>query len=159
WSAAYAVFALLCAGAAWVTSRACLASPCLAQSCFAPGAEAPGVAKGMGAMGAMGATGASEGTHPRAGLPAQGAWLGLSALGVVILLGATAHISQNVASVPFLWLVPLTLYLLSFVLAFEGRGGRGWYIPGFGIPAALAAATLMALGLSTSSGVLDVSLS
>jgi len=44
------------------------------------------------------------------------------------------------------------------VLAFEGRGGRGWYRPGWGIPAALASAMLMALGLSVSSGVLDVSL-
>ena len=76
----------------------------------------------------------------------------------MILLGATAHISQNVASVPFLWLAPLILYLLSFVLAFEGRGGRGWYSPGWGIPAALAGAMLMALGLSASNGVLDVSL-
>jgi hypothetical protein len=93
------------------------------------------------------------------GLRASLTWLALSALGVVILLGATAHISQNVASVPFLWLAPLTLYLASFVLAFEGRGGRGWYAPGWGIPAALASAALMAAGLSASSGVLDVSLS
>ena len=40
---------------------------------------------------------------------------------------------------------------------FEGRGGRGWYRPGWGIPAALASAMLMALGLLASEGVLDVS--
>jgi len=98
----------------------------------------------------------SRGERVVAGVSAQLAWLALSALGVVILLGATAHISQNVASVPFLWLAPLILYLLSFVLVFEGRAGRGWYSPGWGIPVALAGATLMALGLSAASGVLDV---
>jgi hypothetical protein len=54
--------------------------------------------------------------------------------------------------------LPLTLYLLSFVLAFEGRGGRGWYDPRWGIYVALALAVAMAAGLSASRGVLDISL-
>jgi len=37
-------------------------------------------------------------------------WLALSALGSVLLLAATSHITQNIASVPFLWVLPLTLY-------------------------------------------------
>ena len=37
------------------------------------------------------------------------------------LLAVTNHLTQNVASVPLLWLVPLTLYLLTFIIAFEGR--------------------------------------
>jgi len=85
-------------------------------------------------------------------------WLGLSALGVVILLAATAHIGQNVASAPFLWIVPLVLYLLSFVIAFEGNAGRGLYGPRWGIPSALISAVLMSIGLTASSGVLDVHL-
>ena len=139
WSAAYAVFALACSSAAWLAWRTTLAPT--------PLPEAGGLSSPL--------------AHDpvTVGIRAPLAWLGLSALGVVILLGATAHISQNVASVPFLWLVPLILYLLSFVLAFEGRAGRGWYSPVWGIPAALAGATLMALGLSASRGVLDVSLS
>jgi hypothetical protein len=77
---------------------------------------------------------------------------------VVLLLATTNQLQQNVASAPFLWVLPLALYLLSFVVVFEGRGGRGWYSPRWGMPLALAAAALMAAGLSISNGVLDVSL-
>lgn len=49
-------------------------------------------------------------------------WLSLSAAGSVMLLAVTNHLTQNVAAVPMLWLAPLTLYLLTFILAFEGRG-------------------------------------
>jgi SAM-dependent methyltransferase len=48
-------------------------------------------------------------------------WLALSATGSVLLLAVTNHVTQNVASIPLLWLVPLTLYLLTFIVAFEGR--------------------------------------
>jgi SAM-dependent methyltransferase/MFS family permease len=53
-------------------------------------------------------------------------WLVLAATGSVLLLAVTNHLTQNVASVPLLWLAPLTLYLASFILTFEG--GR-WYRP------------------------------
>ena len=49
-------------------------------------------------------------------------WLALSATGSVMLLAVTNHVTQNVASIPLLWLAPLTLYLLTFILAFEGAG-------------------------------------
>ena len=52
-------------------------------------------------------------------------WLVLSATGSVLLLAVTNHLTQNVASVPLLWLVPLTIYLATFVIAFEGK----WYRP------------------------------
>ena len=48
-------------------------------------------------------------------------WLALSATGSVILLAVTNHVTQNVAAIPLLWLAPLTLYLLTFIIAFEGR--------------------------------------
>jgi SAM-dependent methyltransferase len=63
-------------------------------------------------------------------------WLGLSATGSVLLLAVTNHLTQNVASVPLLWLVPLTIYLLTFILAFEGGG---WYRPGLVWPLLVAA--------------------
>ena len=53
-------------------------------------------------------------------------WLALSASGSVLLLAVTNHLTQNIASVPLLWLAPLTLYLLSFIVTFEGKG---WYRP------------------------------
>jgi spermidine synthase len=48
-------------------------------------------------------------------------WLALSATGSVLLLAVTNHVTQNVAAIPLLWLAPLTLYLLTFIIAFEGR--------------------------------------
>ena len=47
-------------------------------------------------------------------------WLALSATGSVMLLAVTNHVTQNVAAIPLLWLAPLTLYLLTFIIAFEG---------------------------------------
>ena len=46
--------------------------------------------------------------------------LRLSATGSVLLLAVTNHLTQNVAAMPLLWLAPLTLYLLTFIVAFEG---------------------------------------
>ena len=51
-------------------------------------------------------------------------WLALPACGSVMLLAATNQICQDVAVVPFLWILPLTLYLLSFIIAF---GDARWY--------------------------------
>ena len=47
-------------------------------------------------------------------------WLSLSAAGSAMLLAVTNHLTQNVAAIPLLWLAPLTLYLVTFILAFEG---------------------------------------
>ena len=51
-------------------------------------------------------------------------WLLLPAMTSVMLLAITNHLSQNVAAIPFLWVLPLTIYLLTFILCFEGEG---WY--------------------------------
>jgi hypothetical protein len=51
-------------------------------------------------------------------------WVAFSAAGSMLLLAVSNHITQNVASVPLLWLAPLTLYLLTFILTFDGTG---WY--------------------------------
>jgi spermidine synthase len=54
----------------------------------------------------------------------QSLWLTLAALGSLLLLSITTHITQNVASIPFLWVVPLAIYLVTFILCFDGNG---WY--------------------------------
>ncbi|HEV2297994.1 MAG TPA: fused MFS/spermidine synthase [Candidatus Acidoferrales bacterium] len=51
-------------------------------------------------------------------------WAALAACGSALLLAVTNHVSQNIAAVPLLWVIPLCLYLLSFILCFEGRA---WY--------------------------------
>ena len=51
-------------------------------------------------------------------------WLGLSAAPSVLLLATTQQISQEISVVPFLWIVPLGIYLLSFILCFDSER---WY--------------------------------
>ena len=53
-------------------------------------------------------------------------WLALSATASVLLLSVTNHLTENIASAPLLWLAPLTVYLLSFIVTFSGRS---WYRP------------------------------
>jgi hypothetical protein len=62
---------------------------------------------------------ASENTPPAFGVRLL--WLSLSACGSMMLLAATDHLSQNVAPVPLLWVLPLALYLFSFALVFAKR--------------------------------------
>lgn len=45
-------------------------------------------------------------------------WLLLSASGVMLLMGVTNRLCQDVASVPFLWILPLAIYLLTLIVAF-----------------------------------------
>jgi len=60
----------------------------------------------------------------RPSLRLQLMWVSFAACGSTMLLAVTNHLTQNVASIPFLWILPLALYLLSFIFCFEGRG---WY--------------------------------
>ena len=101
WSGVYALFTVLCAGSAVYFVRH-------AQS-VAPEAHAHPDQAG-------------HDRDPR--LRDYLLWLGLSAMGSWLLLAITNHITQNVAAIPFLWLLPLTLYLLTFVFCFENDR---WY--------------------------------
>jgi hypothetical protein len=49
------------------------------------------------------------------------AWIGLAFVPSALLVAVTAHISTDVASAPFLWVVPLALYLLTFVITFREK--------------------------------------
>lgn len=51
-------------------------------------------------------------------------WLGLSAAASTLLLAITSRLTQDVAPIPLLWILPLALYLASFVLTFESQR---WY--------------------------------
>jgi spermidine synthase len=48
-------------------------------------------------------------------------WIALAAVPSALLIAITAHISTDVAAAPFLWVVPLALYLATFVIAFQSR--------------------------------------
>ena len=71
-------------------------------------------------------------------------WLVLPALASWLLLAVTNHITQNVAAVPFLWILPLSLYLFTFVLCFESDR---WYRRGIFLPLAAGVLVLCAFGL------------
>lgn len=48
-------------------------------------------------------------------------WLVLAFVPSSLLLGVTTHLTTDVAAAPLFWVVPLTLYLLTFILAFQQR--------------------------------------
>jgi hypothetical protein len=129
WSAGYAAFAVLAALAAWAAVRG-------------PSSAIDGSTAAAPAPAALPAATSQAATAP--GWPRQLLWLTLSALGSILLLSTTTHLTQNVASVPFLWVLPLALYLLTFILCFDGRG---WYRPRLMAPLAALAALGMLAGL------------
>ena len=49
-------------------------------------------------------------------------WVVLPAIGSGLLVATTSSLTQDVAAVPLIWIVPLALYLVTFILAFAG-----WY--------------------------------
>ncbi len=55
-------------------------------------------------------------------------WLLLPACASLLLLAATNQMTQDIAVIPFLWVLPLALYLISFILCFAGSR---WYSRGY----------------------------
>lgn len=96
WSAGFVLFAALCAATAWRSAAA-------REETRAEPAPA--------------------GTIP---IRLRLLWAALAACSSALLLAITNYLCQDVASFPFLWTLPLALYLLSFVLCFERQG---WYRP------------------------------
>lgn len=66
------------------------------------------------------AAAAADASEPRPSAATFLIWLGLAACASSLLISVTNQITQEVAAIPFLWVVPLALYLLSFILAFAG---------------------------------------
>lgn len=57
-------------------------------------------------------------------------WVALAMVASVMLLATTNQVCLDVATVPFLWILPLTIYLMSFILCFDGDRwySRHWYV-------------------------------
>lgn len=62
-------------------------------------------------------------------------WVTLSALGSLALISITAFVAQNIASMPLIWVAPLAIYLITFILAFSGRDYSRWgvLLPALGL--------------------------
>lgn len=98
WSSGYAVFALACAIAGLKASKV----------------DAPIETE-------------SEAYAPPPSVGTKVFWVALAACASTLLLATTSHLTQNVAPIPLLWVVPLSIYLLSFILCFEsGRLYQRW---------------------------------
>ncbi len=63
-----------------------------------------------------------EGPAPR--WTNKGLWAALAACPSILMVADTSFLTTNIAPIPMIWVAPLALYLLSFILSFEGRG---WY--------------------------------
>ncbi len=71
-------------------------------------------------------------------------WIALSALGSVTLLAVTNHVCQEMSVSPILWVVPLSLYLLTFIICFDRSA---WYQPRvWSVLAVIAISTTTFLG-------------
>jgi hypothetical protein len=53
------------------------------------------------------------------------AWIGLSALSSLMFIATTNHVCHDIATVPFLWIIPLALYLITFIICFDHPR---WYV-------------------------------
>jgi SAM-dependent methyltransferase len=94
WSIAYIGFVALCGVTAYRSTRGAAAAPAAAEP-----------------------TGLRPEDPPTPGRRLL--WIALSATGSCLLLAVTNHLTQNIASIPFLWVVPLSLYLITFILCFD----------------------------------------
>lgn len=68
-------------------------------------------------------------------------WVALSAIGSALLLGVSSHLTQNISSAPLLWVVPLSLYLITFIISFDHPR---WYLRALYLPLAIILVPLMA---------------
>src|SRR5688572_23547659 len=118
WSVAYAVFAVLCAATALATLR-----HTSAVSATDPAAAA-----------------AADASAPPTWRE-RALWVALAAMSSCLLLAVTNHLTQNVPSIPFLWVVPLSLYLITFILCFDHPR---WYVRSLFLLAAAVMLPVMA---------------
>jgi len=68
-------------------------------------------------------------------------WLGRAFVPSSLMLGVTTHMTTDIASVPLLWVIPLALYLLTFIIAFART--PGWYRSGLSNAAPVAVLLLV----------------
>jgi hypothetical protein len=122
WGVGFAFFVLCCASCAWKAHRSLYTS-----RTGLPVAPVP----------------ATEGVTP-APAPRRWLWFALPALGSVMLLATTNLLTQDVAPIPLLWVLPLSVYLLSFVLTFQRRN---WYFRALFHPLFAITALLVVIAL------------
>lgn len=119
WSIGYAVFAILCI---WVGWRS-ISAPQRSTSIDNDQRPADGLTSIQ-----LSSSHVAQDQEASPSLSRTLSWVLLSALGSAVLLAVTNHLTQNISSVPFLWVLPLALYLISFIVCFDRPA---WYHRGF----------------------------
>ncbi len=119
---------------AWSTIYACFAALCIASGLV--------LVRNHQSQRAPSTPSGDAGSKPSLRLLAL--WVALATMGSWLLLAVTNHITQNIAAIPFLWILPLTLYLLTFVLCFESDR---WYRRSLFVPLLFAVFAACAYGL------------
>ena len=71
----------------------------------------------------------------------RGLWIALAACPSILMVADTSFLTENIAPIPMLWVGPLALYLLSFILCFESQG---WYRRTLWLPLLVVALGLLA---------------
>ncbi len=84
-----------------------------------------GLVSGSTVGGIQNACEAPQGSSTATGWLQRVLWLLLPACASLVLLATTNHVCQDVAAVPLLWIVPLSLYLLTFIICFDHPR---WYV-------------------------------
>lgn len=100
WSVAFGAFVALSLAGVWMDRHHAIAAETKSAEVIDPAADHPGWLRRV-------------------------LWVLLPALASCLLLSVTNHVCQNVAVIPFLWVVPLSLYLLTFIFCFERER---WYV-------------------------------
>jgi hypothetical protein len=63
----------------------------------------------------------AQSTEPAPAFSRMAYWVALAFVPSALMIAATTHITTDVAAAPFLWVLPLSLYLISFILVFSRR--------------------------------------
>ncbi|MBV6516449.1 MAG: Polyamine aminopropyltransferase [Planctomycetes bacterium] len=87
---------------------------------------------------------------PAPPLVTRGLWVALPMCASVMLLAVTNQLCQDVASVPFLWVLPLSLYLVTFIVTFAGPR---WYPRYWAILAMFGAIIAVVVAHNTGAGL------
>ena len=89
----------------------------------------------------------NEATAPAPSWMQRLRWIFLAAVPSGLLIAVTAHISTDVAAAPLLWVLPLSLYLLTWVLVFQSRPLLPHWLMLMAMPLAIAGViVLLAVG-------------
>lgn len=121
WSAGFVLFAIVCGFSAWRTTRSAEAPQAPASSATPANTLDP-----------------VDEQLARPSVADRLLWIALPAIASILLLAATNKLCQEIAVIPFLWVLPLSLYLLTFVICFDHAR---WYHRGIVV-------TLLTIGIA-----------